>query len=266
MASVNLDLWKIDQLKGKEFFLALLLAESGKGKTSFAKYIIENLTDEFDSVFVFIGSSIGVNNNYSDVVPFENIIEIKPETDKVQVLDVIKSLLDALAELYKRANEDILAGNDIKPPKFLFVFDDLSKNTGFLVNIINVCRHSNVSVLLLAHNGATVHSDIKHSFQTYFFHIQAQNLDRMYSTKKIKEFNTYAKTLDPVKRPRAFIVFSNGEPTAWKELSKEEIKTKNNTTFKFWGKNRIQLKSSLESLGNKLLNDERKKNIQDYEK
>jgi len=261
MASANIDLWSADKLKGREFFLAALIAPTAGGKTSFTKYIVSELSDDYDSVFIFVGSVIGVNNDYSSIVPPENIIEVKKPSDQEYMKEMIEKLLDPLGDLNRNIGNDNLAGQKNKLGKFLLIFDDFTTHTGFLANFVNTCRHSGVSILVLTHSETNLHKNIRNSMQDVFMSIQMSEFSMFWDGTKKNEFKTCVKSLDRVKYPKAFIMFSGSGDPSWKELKSEELEFKDKIPFMYWGKNRSLLKKSLEELGKKIISEDKKKNI-----
>lgn len=255
--------WTSDHLRKKDFFISLMIGSTGAGKTSMTKFIVKEMKKDFDLCYLFLGSAAGISNSYTDIVNVENIIFANPETDGPVLSDMLTKLRESLSKINMRIQNDNLSKKTPVPLiRTLLIFDDFNTRLDFLINFVSVCRHSQISCLILTHNVTCPKPPLRTACNYIINNVKNTTFKEDLITKEdISFFKQKSNVLltsgqgsspdDENHMEKAYIFMSKDDPSKayWKCLSVEEIKNPKDLKFYFWSRANYDLKKTLTEIG-----------------
>lgn len=204
---------KLQNEDGSEsHFLSAIVGPSDCGKTTLVKYIIKESVGVFDFIFVCIKSNPGLTNSYTDVVWPDNIFYAPTDDSVAELKTQLKS--------YARSISDFNNQNDknIKGVKTLLIVDDFQVKdlTTFIGDgFVNYCRHSKISIMILAHRFNNIPKSIRDVISHYFISIKLTD-DLNIITKNKKKIqainNNIQRILNDNKLSKNFLLHVENEP------------------------------------------------------
>lgn len=247
--------YDFNQLKKEDYFTMIVLGGTNSGKTFITKHILNELYGIFNHVFLFLGSSDGLDNNYEQYIWNDHIFRPQNNTQKEMkqyVEDKLKNITNwtkNISEHYKNNMED--------RPKILCIFDDMGATIKYaLNNITNLSRHSKLSFIFLIHDYTQLDPTTRKSLTHYILCSKSAYtnlIEEYYSSKEKARYtiNIISRSIESYKETNDKIYYvldkSFFDKVYYYTLNEKQKENVRNSNYK-WSHASIVRSSFIESL------------------